>query len=85
MTLDSRLTELVAIGASAAANCSSCLEHHLGKAREAGVDAGEVAAALEVGRMVRRGAANMLDKVVARLGAASPAAAATPGRGCGCA
>ena len=85
MTLDSRLTELVAIGASAAANCSACLEHHLGKAGEAGVDAGEIAAAFEVGRMVRRGAASTLDKVAARLGAATPAAAATAGRGCGCA
>ena len=84
MTLDSRLTELVAIGASAAANCSSCLEHHLGKARDAGVDAGEIAAALEVGRMVRRGAALTLDKVAARLGAAAPATAASAGRGCGC-
>jgi len=85
MTLDTRLTELVALGASAAANCSLCLEHHLGKAREAGLDAGEIAAALEVGRMVRRGAANMLDKAAARLGAAAPTAAATAGRGCGCA
>ena len=84
MTLDSRLTELVALGAAAAANCSACLEHHLEKAREAGVDAGEIAAALEVGRMVRRGAANTLDKVAARLGAATPTAAATAGRGCGC-
>lgn len=40
----------LALGAAAAANCSACLEHHLGKAREAGVDAGEIAAALEVGR-----------------------------------
>ena len=85
MTLDTRLTELVALGASAAANCSLCLEHHLGKAREAGLDAGEIAAALEVGGMVRRGAANTLDRVAARLGAAAPTAAATAGRGCGCA
>ena len=52
------------------------------------MDAGEIAAALEVGRMVRRGAATTLDKVAARLGAATPTAAATrPGvrlrlRGC---
>ncbi len=77
MTLDTRLTELIALGASAAANCAACLEHHLGKARDAGVDAREIAAALEVGRMVRRGAASTLDKVAARLGAATPTTPAT--------
>ena len=35
--------------------------------------------------MVRRGAANVLDKVAVRLRATTPTAAATTGRGCGCA
>ncbi len=79
MTLDARLTELIALGAATAANCAACLEHHVGKAREIGLPAEEVEAALEVGRRVRQGAAGALDRVAARLGTtASPAAASAP-------
>ncbi len=87
MTLDARLTELIALGAATAANCAACLEHHVGKAREIGLPAEEVEAALEVGRRVRQGAAGALDRVAARLGmTASPATASAPtaraARGC---
>jgi AhpD family alkylhydroperoxidase len=84
MALDTRITELVAIGAAAAAHCVACLEHHVGVAREAGLPPEEVAAALEVGRMVRRGAGQALDRHAARLGVAAPGAApaAAPARGC---
>lgn len=77
MTFDTRLTELIALGAAVAANCAACLEHHVGKAREIGLPAEEVEAALEVGRRVRQGAAGALDRVAALLGTAPPAAAAT--------
>jgi AhpD family alkylhydroperoxidase len=77
MTFDTRLTELIALGAAVAANCAACLEHHVGKAREIGLPAEEVEAALEVGRGVRQGAAGALDRVAARLGTAPPAAAGT--------
>ncbi len=87
MTFGTRLTELIALGAAVAANCAACLEHHVGKAREIGLPAEEVEAALEVGRRVRQGAAGALDRVAARLGTAAPAVAATPAparaaRGC---
>jgi AhpD family alkylhydroperoxidase len=77
MTFDTRLTELIALGAAVAANCAACLEHHVGKAREIGLPAEEVEAALEVGRRVRQGAAGALDRVAARLGTAPPGAEAT--------
>lgn len=77
MTFDTRLTELIALGAAVAANCAACLEHHVGKAREIGLPAEEVDAALEVGRRVRRGAAGALDRVATRLGTAAPGVAAT--------
>jgi AhpD family alkylhydroperoxidase len=77
MTLDARLTELIALGAATAANCASCLEHHVGKARQIGLPAEEVDAALEVGRRVRQGAAGAIDRVAARLRAA-PTTAASP-------
>ncbi len=87
MTFDERLTELIALGAATAANCAACLEHHVDKAREIGLPAEEVEAAVEVGRRVRQGAAGALDRMAARLGVASlaaPAAAPTArgARGC---
>jgi AhpD family alkylhydroperoxidase len=84
MTFDARLTELIALGAATAANCAACLEHHVGKAREIGLPAEEVEAALEVGRRVREGAAGALDRVAARLGAtaSAPAPTARAARGC---
>jgi AhpD family alkylhydroperoxidase len=76
MKLDDRITELVAIGASVTANCLSCLEYHVGKATENGVAAEEIADAIDVGKMVRKGAAGKMDKLVESLrpAAASPRA-----------
>ena len=34
MKLDNRMKELIAVGASIAVNCQSCLEYHAGKALE---------------------------------------------------
>jgi AhpD family alkylhydroperoxidase len=84
MTLDARLTELIALGAATAANCAACLEHHVGKAREMGLPVQEVEAALEVGRRVRLGAAGALDRAATRLAlTASAASALAPTvRGC---
>jgi AhpD family alkylhydroperoxidase len=87
MTLDARLTELIALGAATAANCAACLEHHVSRAREVGLPADEIEAALDVGRRVREGAASALDRVAARLaGGASQTPASAPSaraaRGC---
>ena len=84
MTFDPRQTELIALGAATAANCAACLEHHVGKAREIGLPAEEIEAALEVGRRVRRGAAGALDRVAARLGTTASAAAPTAPSARGC-
>ncbi len=74
MKLDNRTTELVAIGASITANCLSCVEYHVGKAVEYGVDEQEIAQAIDVGKMVRKGAAGKMDKLVESLRRAVPAA-----------
>ena len=86
MTFDNRTTELIAIGASIAANCQSCVEYHVGKAAEFGIDQQEIAQALEVGRMVRKGAAAKVDKVAHLLLHSEPTAAVTvpTEQGCGC-
>ena len=67
MTFDNRTTELIAIGASVAANCQSCVEYHLAKAAEYGIEQNELAQAAEIGRMVRKGAAANVDRAVDRL------------------
>lgn len=49
--------KLVALGASAAANCRPCLDHHLGESRAAGVSEADIAEAIDVGMAVNEGAA----------------------------
>jgi AhpD family alkylhydroperoxidase len=56
------MKELVAMGASAAANCHPCMDHHLAKCDELGIDREEVAAAVRVGLMVNHGAENAIRK-----------------------
>lgn len=75
MKLDDRIKELIAVGASITANCQPCLEYHAGKARKSGADAQEIMDAVEIGKMVRRGAASKMDTFAATL--SQPAAPAT--------
>lgn len=56
------MKELVAMGASAAANCHPCMDHHLAKCDELGIDRAEVIAAVRVGLMVNRGAEKAIRK-----------------------
>ena len=82
MKLDNRIREMIAVGTAVGANCHSCLEYHVAKAREVGIADEEIAEAIEIGKMVRRGAQGKMDKLaVTLLGKtrAEPAAA-----GCGC-
>lgn len=45
--------ELVAIGAAIASNCSPCLDYHVGKARDLGVDDGVIRSAISTARTVK--------------------------------
>ena len=60
--LNEKTTELIAIGASITANCQPCLEFHVAKAREFGATTEEIMAAVEVGKLVRRGATAKMDR-----------------------
>ena len=60
--MDKKMKELVAMGAAAAANCHPCMDYHLTKCDELGIDRDEVAAAVKVGLMVNRGAENGIRK-----------------------
>lgn len=65
--MDTRMKELIAIGAAGGANCIPCLRYHLEKAREAGAAEAEIKEAVRVGRMVRAGAARKWDEEAAEL------------------
>lgn len=52
--LTPRDRELVALGAAVAANCIPCVEYHIPKAREAGLDDAELTEVLAVADMVRQ-------------------------------
>ena len=62
--MDVRIKELIAIGASVTANCKPCLEYHVAKARENGAADEEIAEAVAVAQMVRKGAASKMDEFI---------------------
>ena len=83
MKLDERLRELIAVGASVTANCRGCLQFHVGKAREAGTGEEEISEAVDVGKMVRSGAASQLDRTAADLKTVDARARSRPSSCCG--
>lgn len=67
MKLDDKSREMIAIGASITANCQPCLEYHMIEARRFGADAQEITDAIEVGKLVRRGAGAKMDAFAATM------------------
>jgi len=84
MKLDSRIKELIAIGASVTANCQPCLQYHVDKALEGGANESEITEAVEVGKMVRKGAASKMDKFASSLNVAVPSGISESKEGCEC-
>ncbi len=81
--MDETTKELIAIGASVAANCRPCTRFHLAKCDELGIARAEVAAAAKVGQTVGRGAAGATRSFVAELlGADAPPASTGSVAGC---
>ena len=64
---DEKTRELIAIGASIAANCHPCIKHHVGKARELKIAEDDIQQAIDTGKMVRKGAAGQMDKLLEEL------------------
>ncbi len=62
--IDVKIKELIAIGASASANCHPCVKYHVNQARELAIDEDEIQQAIDVGNMVRKGAAGQMDKLL---------------------
>jgi AhpD family alkylhydroperoxidase len=65
--MDERTKKLIAVGASVGANCHPCLEYHIGKARELGIECSEIREAVEAAKAVRGGAAASMDKFALKL------------------
>lgn len=85
MKLDNRIKELIAVGASITANCQPCLQYHSSEAQKSGADEQEVMEAIEMGKMVRRGAASKMEKFAASLAqTASPSNKSLSSEGSGC-
>jgi AhpD family alkylhydroperoxidase len=84
MKLDDRTLRLIAVGASITANCQPCLQINVAKALESGAGEQEIAEAIQVGKMVRQGAASKLDKFASSLNQAALFAASPATEGCGC-
>jgi AhpD family alkylhydroperoxidase len=84
MKLDERTMRLIAVGASITANCQPCLQTNVTKALEEGIGEQEIAEAIEIGKMVRRGAASKMDKFAASLSQETSPAAIAASEGCGC-
>jgi AhpD family alkylhydroperoxidase len=84
MKLENRIKELIAVGASITANCQPCLQYHVRLALENEADEQEIVDAVEIGRMVRKGASSKMDKFAASLNQTVPSAAGEADEGCGC-
>ena len=84
MKLEEKIKELIAIGASISANCQPCLEYHVGIAFELGCESPEIKEAIEVGTLVRRGAASKMDKFSTALITSEVPVKKLVNDGCGC-
>ena len=65
--MDERMKKLVAVGASVGANCYPCLEYHIGKARDLGIQCSEIIEAVETAKAVRGGATAGIDRLALKL------------------
>ncbi|MBE0467102.1 MAG: carboxymuconolactone decarboxylase family protein [Candidatus Desulforudis sp.] len=65
--LTRREYELIAIGASIAANCGSCLLHHVEAARAAGATDEEMREAVAIGELVKAEPSSQLRLLAAQL------------------
>jgi AhpD family alkylhydroperoxidase len=84
MKLDDRMLRLIAAGASITANCQPCLQTNIRKALENGADEQEIAEAVEVGKVVRRGAASRMDQFALGLNTAITSSTHAIDSGCEC-
>ncbi len=84
MTLDNQTLALIAVGASVAANCPSCLGHNARTALSCGADRDQIREAIKIGIKVRQGATSGMNKFIEELGEMPGSSTHSPEAGCGC-
>ena len=62
--MEDHVKELIAIGASVACNCHPCIKFHMEKAQNMESQPELITQAIKVGKMVRKGAAEQMDKLL---------------------
>ena len=65
--MNEKIKELIAIGASVSAHCQPCLEFHTSQAKQAGASLSEITEAIEVGKMVSKGAGVQMQRTIIKV------------------
>ena len=65
--MENKVKLLIAVGASMTANCQPCLKTAVNEAQTAGLGDKEILEAVQIGRLVRRGAMGKTDELATKL------------------
>jgi AhpD family alkylhydroperoxidase len=65
--MEDKVKLLVAVGAAVTANCQPCLRTAVSQAQIAGLEKKEIVEAIQIGRLVRRGATGKIDQLATTL------------------
>ena len=65
--MDDKVKLLIAVGAAVTANCQPCLKTAISQAQNAKVEKKEILEAIQIGRLVRRGANGKMDVLASTL------------------
>ena len=64
MAISEQVRSLISIGVSIGVNCQPCLQYHVAKAKENGIDESDILEAIATGKAVRKGAAYKMDEYI---------------------
>ena len=64
MAFSEQVRSLISIGVSVGVNCQPCLQYHVAKAKENGIDESDILEAIATGKAVRKGAAYKMDEYI---------------------
>jgi AhpD family alkylhydroperoxidase len=81
--LEPKTKELLAIAASVASGCVTCLETHMVLARQAGADSRDMQTAVNIARAVRLQAVTTIDDLATQWAQGDPIAMMAGNTGCG--
>ena len=65
--MEDKVKLLIAVGAAVTANCQPCLRTAVSQAQNAGLEKKEILEAVQIGRLVRRGAVAKMDQLASNL------------------